>query len=443
MTAEIAILNRTALALAADSAVTISVGNKTKVYDTAEKLFELSRSQPIALMIYNNVEFVGVPLDVLIRKFRSERTGEMQKYSTIAEAANDFLEYLKVFDHDIAEEKRYLFLVLKERFSQLFKAFLLRSRQLFEELQRGETPSVSPKQLILEIIGRENDEEAKVPLADFLTNVTLTKFRRRYADVVEQAFKTTFNGIEPDTEVLREASRLAFNIVKSRDGSDLLTGLVFGGFAENDIFPTLRYLEIDGVYFGEIKTLSCNEIDIDRKSTRAEVIPFAQKEMVERFVYGLDSELEESLRSFVASAVNEIVDTSAPDSKGEVKSAIKRKVNTRFNKTLNQLKQRSRQDLLDIVYFMSKKELAEIAYALVEITSHKRRFSTDEESVGGPIDVAIITKSEGLVWIRRKHYFTPEINETYFARVFGRNRWNNGGSHEGQEERGAAGIAGQ
>ena len=56
MTAEIAIANRTALAFAADSAVTIRVGNKTKIYDSAEKIFELTRKQPIGLMIYNNVE---------------------------------------------------------------------------------------------------------------------------------------------------------------------------------------------------------------------------------------------------------------------------------------------------------------------------------------------------------------------------------------------------
>jgi hypothetical protein len=72
MTAEIAILNRRAIAFAADSAVTISDGsNHPKIYNTAEKLFELSRETPIGLLLYNGMELVGVPLDVLIRRFRS------------------------------------------------------------------------------------------------------------------------------------------------------------------------------------------------------------------------------------------------------------------------------------------------------------------------------------------------------------------------------------
>jgi hypothetical protein len=42
----------------------------------------------------------------------------------------------------------------------------------------------------------------------------------------------------------------------------------------------------------------------------------------------------------------------------------------------------------------------------------------DAETVGGAIDVAVISKGDGFVWIKRKHYFRPELNghfqENYF-----------------------------
>lgn len=116
MTAEIAIANRTALALAADSAVTIRVGNKTKIYDSAEKIFELSRRQPIGLMIYNNVEFVNVPLDVVIRKFRSE---EKKIYKFVKPAADHFLAYIEKFSRDGIDEKSHLFPLLFEHYRSL------------------------------------------------------------------------------------------------------------------------------------------------------------------------------------------------------------------------------------------------------------------------------------------------------------------------------------
>lgn len=38
------------------------------------------------------------------------------------------------------------------------------------------------------------------------------------------------------------------------------------------------------------------------------------------------------------------------------------------------------------------------------------------ESVGGPVDVALISKGDGFVWIERKHYFKPELNPRFLAR---------------------------
>lgn len=65
---------------------------------------------------------------------------------------------------------------------------------------------------------------------------------------------------------------------------------------------------------------------------------------------------------------------------------------------------------------MPKPELARMAEALVDLTSIKRRVSSGYETVGGPIDVAVISKAEGLVWVKRKHYFPAELNERFFER---------------------------
>ena len=52
LTAEIIIMNKTAVALAADSAVTIGVEGK-KTYNTVNKLFTLSKYHPVGIMIYD------------------------------------------------------------------------------------------------------------------------------------------------------------------------------------------------------------------------------------------------------------------------------------------------------------------------------------------------------------------------------------------------------
>jgi len=67
MTAEIGILNTTGVALAADSAVTIG---SSKVFNSADKLFSLSKHHPVGIMIYGNASFMGVPWETIIKIYR-------------------------------------------------------------------------------------------------------------------------------------------------------------------------------------------------------------------------------------------------------------------------------------------------------------------------------------------------------------------------------------
>jgi hypothetical protein len=66
MTAEIAVLNKSAVALAADSAVTIGRPPNSKIYNTVNKIFELSSVHPVGIMIYGSLDFVGMLMNPLI-----------------------------------------------------------------------------------------------------------------------------------------------------------------------------------------------------------------------------------------------------------------------------------------------------------------------------------------------------------------------------------------
>ena len=90
MTAEIALLNKSAVALAADSAMTLS--GTGKIYQT-NKLFELSRYHPVGIMIYNGGEFMGVPWETIIKKYRLS-IGKKSK-PKVRDYLKDFLKYLQ------------------------------------------------------------------------------------------------------------------------------------------------------------------------------------------------------------------------------------------------------------------------------------------------------------------------------------------------------------
>jgi hypothetical protein len=67
MTCEVAVMNKRGIALAADSAVTL--GASRKIYHTAEKLFSLSSSVPIAIMTYGSADMMNVPWETVIKVY--------------------------------------------------------------------------------------------------------------------------------------------------------------------------------------------------------------------------------------------------------------------------------------------------------------------------------------------------------------------------------------
>ena len=52
MTAEVAVMNKQAIALAADSAVTFQEETGHKIFPSASKIFTLSKYQPVGIMVY-------------------------------------------------------------------------------------------------------------------------------------------------------------------------------------------------------------------------------------------------------------------------------------------------------------------------------------------------------------------------------------------------------
>jgi hypothetical protein len=98
------------------------------------------------------------------------------------------------------------------------------------------------------------------------------------------------------------------------------------------------------------------------------------------------------------------------------------------------------QPIMQMVSLLPKDELPHLAESLVALTSLKRHVSRDAETVGGPIDVCLISKGDGFIWIKRKHYFKPELNPQ-FAHNYMRGISATGVTDERQRARNPAGSA--
>lgn len=68
MTAIVGVLNTQGMAIAADSAATLSSPQSVKkVHNKGNKIFTLSKYHPVGIAIYGGASFMGIPWEVLIK----------------------------------------------------------------------------------------------------------------------------------------------------------------------------------------------------------------------------------------------------------------------------------------------------------------------------------------------------------------------------------------
>lgn len=426
MTAEIAILNKSAVALATDSAVTISSDNShKKVFDSADKLFEMSVLQPIGIMIYNGMQFCGMPLPDLIKEFRAR--GET--FDSISASATSFLQFLSDEGGRVPTNDK------SESFSGLAKSILDSVDKRLEDAFTTAVREPMPEgvdlsnyldkviQSEIAVIERFTRMQGR---GNFLGIQGLPKLSRTETSIVKTLVEETFPQLAP--QIRKRIGNIAKSLIFSNRLSSGKTGIVVAGFGKDERFPSLISFEIDGVIGGRLKYVESSKCEIGKGNERAYVRPFAQKEMVERFLYGLDDEIQNIVLQFCKDTIGEIskgifdrLTFVSESDMANLKTGTERAEES-FLRNLKEnafkvIQSRSRLEIEDMIQFMPKPELAKMAEALIDLTSLKRKVTVGVETVGGPVDVAVISKAEGFVWVKRKHYFPPELNGRYFERM--------------------------
>jgi hypothetical protein len=118
------------------------------------------------------------------------------------------------------------------------------------------------------------------------------------------------------------------------------------------------------------------------------------------FYGGISPQLREKLFDIAGQT---LLKSESPEAR-TCSAAAMAKLKETFEENLSREMQESHTDpLTRAVAGLPRHELAGLAEALVSITAFMARMSADEkEAVGGPIDVALISKGDGFVWIKRK-----------------------------------------
>jgi len=428
MTAVVGILNKQAVAIAADSAVTIGGANGRKIFNKANKVFTVSKRHPVGIMIYNAASFMTTPWETIIKVYRHQLNNRY--FPTVKDYQEDFIAFLrsKNFYADAEMQSAYLENFATNIINTIVNETAANNRSIIDN------PTIENQEEFLKLFENQVENFIKYWMAqpDCCTefkDYSFEMFQEYSTAVFEKIIQVLFsaNGINLSEQLIYKIKEVVYAILRSKEQVTSFTGLIFTGFGEDEIYPQLIPVNISMVVDNKLRYYidESHVASISNKNDAA-VCPFAQTDVINTILTGVDpnldkiylSNFDEVFKKYNQEILNNIGETNKLLYE-QIKSLDTTVILQQFNNLNQQIKRENYIfPLINAVSNLAKDDLAEMAESLIYLTYLKRRITFAEESVGGPVDVAVISKGDGFVWIKRKHYFRPELNQHFFDNYF-------------------------
>jgi len=428
MTAIVGILNKQAIAVAADSAVT--VGGGMKIYNTANKLFTLSKYHPVGVAIYNDASYNScVPWEVIIKMYRDFI--EDTSFPTVKDYATSLFSYLDDFRAKFYKQQD-LDAVLS---SNVYSFWMANIVQMLPHYNAQSDCPITGDDIgvLYSIIADLNVKLTNAPIINQIKDVTKQEFISATPEVWENiknqvsAAGESYDNIESS---IQETLFLAFTRQKFQH--PFFSGLAVFGYGKDEVYPALHEYIIHNMFVNRPYIEERTSVTVGEPPSHAFIHPMAQTDVIKTYIEGISPQIE---NTFITSTIDilhstlqtieQLADSTNKELAQKVRSINLDPVISSYYDTITRFKQdKIVAPLIRTIACMGKEDIAELAENLIYVTSMKRHITPDMESVGGPVDVAVISKGDGFIWMKRKHYFDPKLNNCFFDKYLLKNHHN-------------------
>lgn len=430
MTTVVGILNKKGVAIAADSAVTRNRRERdSKCTKNGNKMIRLCEAVPISVMLTGNNEFLDIPWEIIIRQYRTRRGQE--KHPTVKAAAEDFMRFVadnatfwtesvpirsnivrivgnifrKAVDEMMTDQNERKADGRLRRPAAFVKAFTKNCKELQRDaLDYGRCPQFEDYTL------EEFCNTASGVVDSYLSRYS---FEDNPALEIEKAYpRQVLDALRP---IIMETAKV---LIGTRNTGHACAILVFTGYGCEQEYPSLVAAAVcEGIDRRVNYNIQKKDvIEISDKRPVA-ICPYAQDDVIEALLNGVgkewkartDSEFKRSLSIRFHSTyevpgykLNRYAASLPTD---DLKSDFKRSTANLIRK--NRREWEKALDQYDL------RSIAELAECLVDLTGFQRILTFEQEGVGGPVDLAVISKSDGFQWLSRKSWYLRHNGNRY------------------------------
>lgn len=435
MTAVVGLMNKRGVAIAADSAVTRTHSHagrtKQKCTNNGNKMLRMSNVVPVSVMLTGNGAFIWNQWDIVIRQYRRDRGNIC--HATVEACVHDFFEYIA--HNDIFWNEQHMKTWIKGNMSWLINTandYIPWETKITKNDGTFAKPKGYYNAFIKELKDRQKcfKKDGKCPQFKDYTLEQFKQYSKTYIDECfegfikdeNEPFKTSFPKDFLDS-LKEELEITLLERLTTRWESEDSATLVFSGFGNEQEYPSLVSVNIcEGFDHRVNYHIRPEDIICISEENPVAFCPFAQADVTNSIIRGqhkswLGSIMKNTQNKYQNAAEN-LFNKKFQEQDFEFLQMLAEveydDLIVRYNKNIIRLLDKNQREWEKTLENYDMKSMASLAQSLIELTGFHRILTFEQEGVGGPVDVAVITKNDGFTWLNRKSwYHHKDVNGMY------------------------------
>jgi hypothetical protein len=399
MTAQIVILNKLCAVVASDSAVTLNMGDgRQRSFPTADKIFSLPDQHRIAIVHSGGTDFLGAPYSVLLSEWA--RSLPDAPLETVGDYFHNWSEWLgaqHTLFSDTAQTEFFKWM-LRDYFLAVRQQLLSRCQEA--GLGADEWSSDQADALITDVLDASLNYLKSQPPMPGWEDAEVDDYLKANESLVREVREWVFDDTprSPEGDNLLGALAKQLLLVVEPFSRDAI--LVFVGFGNSQWFPAAQKGLFQGLLGDRLRAGPPDKTEISM-DMNASIIPLAQTEAVHTFLDAYNTSfLNEAHKRL--SATIEQAKAIFPESAEQLDKLLA-EAHQELDSDFQQLSWGTFvEPMINTVASLPPADLARMAESLVGLQVLRELTQAEAETVGGPIDVAMLTRSSGLRWVRHK-----------------------------------------
>jgi hypothetical protein len=411
VTAEILVMNRSAVALAAQGGLSVGYGPEPAVTRESAKIFPLFDDKPVALMIYGRADLLGQPWQSLITHYLE--TAKPPEAKTVGDWASHFFAFLddNVWMFSEQDQRNHLEGLL----AAIFGRIIDEAAEIYASPGDERLSELDSLNRAIDIWHRRYERDGRgeeIPVLDGFEDTRKESFCERFTNEIESVLESVFGQVRLDAGRLEKLWDIAFFAVTRNRFYEGCTGLVFAGYGKEELMPAMCSFYVSSVVNYRMKRAVDWQKAISSRPPQSLVVPFADAPVTNRLMRGLDMAFENDMLRAVEQLVGEVgvhMVNGAKQLDMPARKAMKEQLFTRllpnamgtFQEWMKEyIPNRSVSPILGSLEAMGVDDLARTARSLIGLN----RLGREEFSPSEAVDTAVITRKEGFTWHSRQGF---------------------------------------